>query len=100
MSEVKSRITSVVGPIALSFNVSVDAFGEPYGDLKPEHAYGHLHISDAFGTALEPAPVTPMGDSGPWRLISGTIVGALESSKREIFSGKKAIIAPGMSTGE
>ena len=90
----------MVGPVALSYNVSVDAFGELYGDLKPEDAFGHLRISDAFGTALEPAPVTPMGDSGPWQLISGTIVGALETSQRSGYSGKKPIVAPGMSTGE
>lgn len=89
-----------MGPVGRLYNISIDAFGEPYGDRKPGEAYGHLTISDAFETGLEPAPVTPQGDSAPWMLISGTVIGALETSDRKTYSGKKAIVAPGMSTGE
>ncbi|KAF8273163.1 carboxypeptidase S [Lactarius quietus] len=32
-----------------------------------------LTLTDAWGTALEPAPVTPTDGSAPWQLLSGTI---------------------------
>ncbi|EMD39017.1 hypothetical protein CERSUDRAFT_93058 [Gelatoporia subvermispora B] len=99
IADLKARVIQTVTPVAKRFNLSVDAFGTLVGDLEPEDAYGQLRIFDAFGTALEPAPVTPMGESGPWQLLSGTIIGALESSNRTSYSGKKAFIAPGMSTG-
>ncbi|OCH86953.1 carboxypeptidase S [Obba rivulosa] len=97
--ELKDRITRTINPVATRFNLSVDAFGTLFGAVKPEDAYGQLRLFDAFGTALEPAPVTPMAGSGPWELLSGTIIGAVESSNRTAYSGKKAFIAPGMSTG-
>ncbi|KAI0831872.1 carboxypeptidase S [Trametes gibbosa] len=91
----KKRITAVVKPVAERFGLELDAFGET-GDV--EGSSGLLKISDAFGTALEPAPVTPLGDSGPFQLLSGTIVGVLGASNRTGYD-KKTFIAPGMSTG-
>ena len=59
---------------------------------------GVLRISDAFGTALNPAPWTPLGESGPFRFISGTIIGVLGASNRTGYD-KKVFVAPGFSTG-
>ncbi|KAI0327002.1 Zn-dependent exopeptidase [Cubamyces sp. BRFM 1775] len=97
----KKRIAAVVQPVAARFGLDLDAFGETVlsnaGGQIMESA-GELKISDAFGTALEPAPITPMGDSGPFKLLSGTIIGVLGASNRTGYD-KKAFIAPGMSTG-
>ncbi|EIW58397.1 carboxypeptidase S [Trametes versicolor FP-101664 SS1] len=92
----KERITRVVSPVAERFGLDVDAFGAK--TTAASASAGLLRISDAFGTALEPAPVTPLGDSGPFQLLSGTIIGVLGSSNRTGYD-KKTFIAPGMSTG-
>ncbi|KAL1945098.1 hypothetical protein VTO73DRAFT_2718 [Trametes versicolor] len=92
----KERITRVVSPVAERFGLDVDAFGAK--TTVASASAGLLRISDAFGTALEPAPVTPLGDSGPFQLLSGTIIGVLGASNRTGYD-KKTFIAPGMSTG-
>ncbi|GBE85034.1 Carboxypeptidase S [Sparassis crispa] len=97
VADLKARVANVVVPLAQSFNLSVDAFGVQYGDVERGAAFGHLAISDAFGTALEPAPVTPTVGSRPYELLSGTIMGALGSSNRTGYTDK-VFIAPGMST--
>lgn len=84
--------------MANSFNISVDAFGTHYGNLSMEGAFGHLQLSDAYGTQLEPAPVTPTFGSGPYELLAGTVISALGSSNRTNIP-KKVFLAPSLSTG-
>ncbi|KAI0927139.1 hypothetical protein AcV5_007754 [Taiwanofungus camphoratus] len=98
VAALQTRIASIVGPVAQSFHLSVDAFGKPYGETEKDTVFGHLQISDAFGTALEPAPVSPMTGSGPYELLSGTIIGSLGSSNRTGYS-QKAFVAPGLAIG-
>ncbi|KAL7280577.1 hypothetical protein ACG7TL_005511 [Trametes sanguinea] len=99
VSALKKRIAAVVQPVAARLGLELEAFGEMVGEGNAEYeSAGRLRISDAFGTALEPAPITPMGDSGPFKLLSGTIIGVLGASNRTGYD-KKAFIAPGMSTG-
>ncbi|KAH9841649.1 uncharacterized protein C8Q71DRAFT_738043 [Rhodofomes roseus] len=95
---VKSHIADTVGSLANGFNLSVDAFGVQYGDLNKETTFGHLQMSDAYGTQLEPAPVTPTFGSGPYELLAGTVIGALSSSNRTGMP-KKVFLAPSLSTG-
>ncbi|PCH34800.1 carboxypeptidase S [Wolfiporia cocos MD-104 SS10] len=97
VSAVKSHITTVVGPVAQDLNLSVDAFGELYGGVGRSAAFGHLQMSDAYGTALEPAPITPTHGSGPYELLAGTIIGALETSNRTGMP-RKAFLAPSLAT--
>ncbi|KZT65806.1 carboxypeptidase S [Daedalea quercina L-15889] len=94
---VKYHIADTVGPVANSFNLSVDAFGAQYGDLSKEAAFGHLQLSDAYGTQLEPAPVTPTFGSGPYELLAGTIISALSTSNRTDIP-KKVFLTPSLST--
>ncbi|KIJ24736.1 hypothetical protein M422DRAFT_130902, partial [Sphaerobolus stellatus SS14] len=54
---VKKRVTRILSPLASKFNLSVTAFGSDLTGDTP--AYGSLFLSDAWGTALRPAPVTP-----------------------------------------
>lgn len=95
---VKSHIAHTVGPLANSFNLSVDAFGSHYGNLSTGEAFGHLQLSDAYGTQLEPAPVTPTFGSGPYELLAGTIISSLGTSNRTDVP-KKVFLAPSLSTG-
>jgi len=56
-------------------------------------------ISDAWGSAFEPAPVTPTGrGSAPYELLSGTIQAAL---RRGYISHEleKAVVAPAVMGG-
>ena len=69
---VKERVQKILVPLASKFNLSVEAFGSDLSGDVP--AYGSLVLSDAWGTALHPAPVTPSGaDSAPYALLSATI---------------------------
>lgn len=97
VAALQQRIISVVKPVAERFGLELDAFGLVKEDPK-EAANGVLRITDAFGTGLEPAPRTPLGDSGPFRFLSGTIVGVLGGSGRTGYD-KKVVVAPAMSTG-
>ena len=95
----QKRVVQVVKPVVARFGLELDAFSKPEFAVKQDgEASGVLRIADAFGTALEPAPVTPMGDSGPFQFLSGTIIGVLGASNRTGYD-KKVFIAPGMSTG-
>ncbi|KAH9987511.1 hypothetical protein BJV77DRAFT_1070480 [Russula vinacea] len=72
---INHRIATQRRPEALAkeFNLTYTAFGSA---ISPEDGptAGSLTLTDAFGTALEPAPVTPVSeDSAPWQLFSGTI---------------------------
>ncbi|CCL99719.1 uncharacterized protein FIBRA_01741 [Fibroporia radiculosa] len=98
VSDVKSHITETIGPLAVGMNLSVDAFGVQYGPFSTEAAYGHMQITDAYGTQLEPAPVTPTFGSGPYELLAGTIISSLSTSKRS-DTPKKVFLAPSLSTG-
>ncbi|THG92711.1 hypothetical protein EW026_g8286 [Hermanssonia centrifuga] len=91
----KAHITTVLGPVAERFNLSFDAFGGGAGHA----ANGLVTLSDAFDTGLEPAPITSTSGSGPYELLSGTIINTIESSPRKAYSGKKAVVAPSISLG-
>lgn len=64
-----------------------------------EGSKGTVRLSDAFGLALEPAPVTPHTiESGPWRLLSGTIK-ATYNAHRKLEGGENIAVAPSMMSG-
>ncbi len=70
---VQQRDTDVLKDLAKEFNLSYTAFGSAIS-TKDGPTAGALTLTEAWGTALEPAPVTPTDeDSAPWRLLSGTI---------------------------
>ncbi|KAI0718091.1 carboxypeptidase S [Cerioporus squamosus] len=100
IAALQARIASVVKPVVKQYGLELNAFGlyKETPDSKDGEASGLLHITDAWGTALEPAPITPMGESGPFKLLSGTIVGVLGASNRTGYD-RKVVIAPSMSTG-
>ncbi|KAH9893483.1 carboxypeptidase S [Cubamyces lactineus] len=92
----KEHDTALLKGLAQDFNLSYTAFGEQLTG-KDAPAYGTLTISDAWGTALEPAPISPV-DAPEYALLSGTIK-ATYNSYRELEGNDNIIVAPGIMSG-
>lgn len=100
MANVQKRDTELVISLAKKFNLSLTAYGQEIKTVKGP-TYGSLELTDAWGTALEPAPVTPTDpDAEPYKLLSGTIIATYEASQSYKESNKSIIVAPGISTGQ
>ncbi|KAK0497225.1 hypothetical protein EDD18DRAFT_1161183 [Armillaria luteobubalina] len=78
--EVQQHIIELLTPIATEYNLSVDAFGKTLDISSTEG--GRMVLSDAFGSALQPSPVSPLDLKGPYGILSGTIKATLQSSDR------------------
>ena len=101
VSAVKTRIVEVLLPTVKKYNLSLDAFGEEIGgDDEVNKAYvGHLTLSDAFGTALEPAPITSTSSSPAYDFLSGTIIAVSKTSAKGQNSDVPVVVAPGILIG-
>ncbi|KAI0741917.1 carboxypeptidase S [Daedaleopsis nitida] len=93
---VKEHDTALLDSLAHEFNLSYTAFGSQVsgGDAP---AYGTLTLSDAWGTALEPAPVSPI-DAPEYALLSGTIK-ATYNAHRSLKGDDTIVVAPGIMSG-
>lgn len=91
--EVRERLTAIALPIVKEFNLSMDAFGELF-DFGSE---GRVLLQDAFYSALEPSPVSPVGNDGPFGVLAGTIKSTLESSSRYRAAG--VVVSPSLGLG-
>ncbi|KZT53554.1 carboxypeptidase S [Calocera cornea HHB12733] len=70
---VQAHLTELLAPHAAKWNLSLDAFGELVSaDTADAPKVGSLVLTDAFGTSLEPAPVTP-SSGAVWEVLGGTI---------------------------
>ncbi|KAK0238696.1 hypothetical protein EDD85DRAFT_827812 [Armillaria nabsnona] len=99
VAETQDHDIATVRKLAHKFNLTFAAFGESITEAGAL-SKGSLTLSDAFGTALEPAPRTPLyGDEAvPWRLLSGTIKSTY-NAHRSITGNDNIAVSPGMSTG-
>ncbi|KAL1943109.1 hypothetical protein VTO73DRAFT_4780 [Trametes versicolor] len=93
VAELKEEFTSIVLPVAARFNLSVEAFGKNVS----AGSAGHIVLSDAFGTGLEPSPVTPMGKDDPYQVLAGSIKATIESASGYNASG--VVVAPLLQIG-
>ena len=94
----QQRDTHVLRQLAEEFNLTYTAFGSPISTQDGPVA-GTLILSEAWGTALEPAPVTPsVEDSAPWRLLSGTIK-ATFNTHRHLDGPNNIFVSPGIMSG-
>ncbi|KAG1786028.1 carboxypeptidase S [Suillus plorans] len=98
VSELQDRFASIVAPVAAKHNMSLNAFGKEIG-LEASTTWGLVKVSDAFGSALEPAPVTPTTGSGPYELLSGTILSTLKTNLRTDDFPEFSVVSPGLSLG-
>ncbi|KAJ7035311.1 hypothetical protein C8F04DRAFT_1098842 [Mycena alexandri] len=102
VGETKAHDAALLKDLAGQFNLTYTAFGKSLSeDGAP--AYGTLTLKDAYGTALEPAPVSPTSgdESAPYALLSGTIKATYAAHRGLVGAQAKDGIAvsPGMSTG-
>ncbi|THH17830.1 hypothetical protein EW146_g3048 [Bondarzewia mesenterica] len=100
VAALQARYIELLTPLAAQLNLSIDAFGKNVGcNSSQSVALGHVKLSDAYGTALDPAPISPTAGNGPWELLSGTILSTLGTALRDNYSDRKAVVAPGLSLG-
>lgn len=93
--ELQQHIADTILPIAKKYDLTVDAFGTSVeaGSGKG----GRVALSDAWGTALEPSPVTPTGKDDPYQILAGTIKATIESS--EGYNATAVVVAPLLAIG-
>ena len=95
---VQQRDADVLKHLAKEFNLTYTAFGSAISTNDGPTA-GTLTLTEAWGTPLEPAPVTPTDeDSAPWRLLSGTIK-ATFNAHRGLDGENNIFVSPGIMSG-
>ncbi|KAF8609703.1 carboxypeptidase S [Ceratobasidium sp. AG-I] len=89
VSVLQESITAKLIPLAEKYNLTLTSFSQ---NITTGGA-GTLTMADAFGNALDPAPVTPTegAEAGPYRLLSGVI--------RYTMGDKPTIVSPAIMTG-
>lgn len=98
VAAVQERDTHVLKQLAKEFNLTYTAFGSPIS-TQDGPAAGTLILTEAWGTSLEPAPVTPsVEESAPWRLFSGTIK-ATFNAHRHLDGPNNIFVSPGIMSG-
>ena len=100
VTAVQERDASLLKHLAKEFNLTYTAFGSAIS-IEDGPSVGTLALTDAWGTALGPAPITPSGEdseSAPWQLLSGTIK-ATYNSHRGLEGEDTIIVSPGTMTG-
>ncbi|KAF8826042.1 hypothetical protein HHX47_DHR6000409 [Lentinula edodes] len=95
--EVKNHIKDLVLPFATRYNLSVQAFGEDIHCGHKIFRLGKIVLSDAFYSALEPSPITPIADNHLYDVLSGTIKATLQSSSR--YEADGVVVSPSLGLG-
>ncbi|QRV76367.1 Gly-Xaa carboxypeptidase [Ceratobasidium sp. AG-Ba] len=87
----QKMITAKLLPLAKKYNLTLSSFASDQN--LTTGALGTLTLSDAWGTALEPAPVTPTEgkEAAAYRLLSGVI--------RKTRGDKKTAVSPSVPGG-
>ncbi|KAG8770390.1 hypothetical protein FRC12_004298 [Ceratobasidium sp. 428] len=90
LSALQESITSKLLPLAQKYNLTLSAFSDK---TLTTGGLGTLKLSDAFGTALPPAPLTPTEgkEAAAYRLLSGVI--------RKTRGEKKTAVSPAIMSG-
>ncbi|KEP54141.1 gly-Xaa carboxypeptidase [Rhizoctonia solani 123E] len=90
VSELIESITSKLIPLAEKFNLTLTSFSRTNVTTGK---VGTLTLSDAWGTALDPAPITPTigTEAAAYKLLSGVI--------RHTRGDKKTVVSPAIMSG-
>ncbi|TCD67575.1 hypothetical protein EIP91_012205, partial [Steccherinum ochraceum] len=94
---VQQHFVEIVRPVAERFGLRLVAFGHDQnvslsGEGEGEQGEeGVLTLSDAWGTASEPAPPTPI-DEAPYQILMGTIKATLGESQR--YQEREVVVSP------
>ncbi|KAL0953579.1 hypothetical protein HGRIS_004794 [Hohenbuehelia grisea] len=95
----KRYYASLIAPLARKYNLTFRPFREHPTSLDVTiAAVGTMMLSDAWDSALEPAPVSPTGPGAvAYQLLSGSIKGAYNS--RRSLQGDNIATMPGIMSG-
>lgn len=94
--DLQTRTIKILVPVAERYNLTLTAFGKNV--TAGTDTGGHIALSDAFGTGLNPSPMTPTGQSPPFSLLAGTIVSAFQSSPA--YKNSSVVVQPSYALGE
>ncbi len=95
MADVHRHLTDILHPVAVQFNLELDAFGVNVTAGSGEG--GRISLRTAFGSILEPSPVTPTGLSEPFAILSGTIKAVVGNSG--VHPSKGVVVSPSLALG-
>ncbi|KAH9935922.1 carboxypeptidase S [Epithele typhae] len=95
VAALQAHYVATLAAVAEAFDLTLDAFGTNVSAGTGRG--GHVALSDAWGTALEPSPVTPMGKGAPYEVFAGTVKATIESSDR--YEGSSVVVAPLLTIG-
>ena len=102
VADVQGHHTDLLTDLARRFNLSFSAFGKDV-EVGSGPKYGGLELSNAWGSGLEPAPVSPFGEHAePYQLLAGTIRATYQSRlgvENATESKDEIIVAPGVLAG-
>jgi Gly-Xaa carboxypeptidase len=100
VQELEGRFATIITSTAKKFNLSLDAFENSELSFEIEEARGKLTLSDAYGSALNPAPVSPTFGSDPWAFLSSVILHTLATNQRKASTNQTYVVAPMLSLGK
>ncbi|KAF9073967.1 carboxypeptidase S [Rhodocollybia butyracea] len=95
VKEVLIRDGQTISDLAHSLNLTL--VGENFGPASAYASNGHVELSIAFNSGLEPAPRTPTA-SNQWNFLSGTIK-ATYNAHRGVTGDDNIIVSPGILSG-
>lgn len=95
LETLKDSVVSLLSPVASKHNLELVGFNNASVSSMSESYRGKVTLSDAWGDALEPAPISPT-DSAAYKLLSGTIRAAWEDAHP---TEESIIVAPSMMGG-
>lgn len=76
-AKVRQHVYSTLRPVAERLGLAIEGEGDEWGFIQrgagANKIQGTLILSDAFESALEPAPFTPLGEARPWVLLQGVM---------------------------
>ena len=76
-ADVRRHILRTLRPVAHRLGLEVQGNGTAWDFVAPSigssKKVGRVVLSDAFDSALEPAPFTPLGEAAPWVLLQGVM---------------------------
>lgn len=98
IAELMGRFTDITLTVAAKHNMTLEAFGEAVESQGP--SWGTIRLGVFNGNSLAPAPVTPTTGSGPYELLSGTVLSTFETHLRRDDFPKSAIVTPSLGTGK
>ncbi|KAJ1043567.1 hypothetical protein NDA10_007567 [Ustilago hordei] len=74
--DVRKHMHRTISPVARKLGLEVEGNGTPQWSFissSTKGKKGRVVLSDAFNSALEPAPFTPLGSAKPWVLLQGVM---------------------------